>query len=86
MDLTEQEREVFYSFFGHSESINKIHYCAPNIAKIIQTVAPTLQIIQEKNYPVNEKEGGEFYLVIRIVPIRWNNFFVVQWSTLLMLY
>ena len=60
MDLTEEERKIFYSFFGHSENINKIHYCAPNIAKILQTVAPTLQLIQEKIYPVNKDKEGEF--------------------------
>ena len=77
MDLTEEERNVFYAFFGHFENINKIHYCAPNIAKILQTVAPTLQMTQEKINPVEEEDESKFYLVILLVPFNWNSFFVV---------
>lgn len=48
IDFPEDIRKIVYEFFGHGETLNKLHYCCPNLGSILDKIAPTLQQINDK--------------------------------------
>lgn len=47
-DFPEDLRKEIFKFLGHDEQVNKIHYCAPDVAKVLSVIAPALQRINDK--------------------------------------
>lgn len=48
IDFPENWRQEVFDFLGHSEEVNKLHYQAPNVGKMLKQIAPALQKINDK--------------------------------------
>jgi len=52
-DFPDEIRDEIFRFLGHSKNINRIHYCAPDVAKVLSKIAPVLQDINDKYDKIN---------------------------------
>ena len=43
-DFPEELHFVYLEFLGHSQLINKLYYCAPNLSNVFSTIVPALEI------------------------------------------
>ena len=59
LDFPSEIRKHTFEFLGHGENINRIRYCAPNIANVLKNIAPALQRINNK-YEGSEKENFDW--------------------------
>ena len=48
VDFPKEIRQATFEFLGHSGDINKIHYCSPDVARVLRDIAPALQRISDK--------------------------------------
>ena len=46
-DFPEEIRKIVFEFLGHSGDINRLHYCAPDVARILKVIASSLQRIND---------------------------------------
>lgn len=68
LDFPEATRKLIFEFFGHMENVNKIHYAAPNLGKVLDSIAPTLQKINNKYDSCFEWEADDQLEKLRSKP------------------